>query len=107
MAKTKNQELETKEDEAKLKAVIEMQCSACNGTGIYHGMAEPKGVGVVCLRCQGTGKQTITYIPFTGRKKREDIDVVRLSKGSTILSCGPTGTEISYQDFLNGQVPTP
>jgi hypothetical protein len=28
---------------------LQVQCGACGGTGVYHGFAEPKGIGVVCL----------------------------------------------------------
>jgi len=67
-------------------ATIKTQCSACNGTGIYHGFAEPPGVGVVCLPCDGTGCELIEYTPFEGRKTRDDVEVVRLSKGGFIAT---------------------
>ena len=31
------------------------RCGACRGTGIYVGMAERAGAGVVCHKCKGTG----------------------------------------------------
>jgi len=84
---------------------VKAECSACGGTGVYSGFAEPEGVGVVCLRCGGTGCVEVKYALFTKRKKRRDIKTVKLSRGSTILSCGPGGTEVSYKDFLNGKMP--
>ena len=86
---------------------VEVECGACGATGIYHGFAEPEGVGVVCSRCKGKGKIKISYTPFTGRKIRSDIKKVRLSKGSFIgTGIGPVGEEISYEEFFNGKMPT-
>lgn len=93
---------------AKQTIIIEVQaeCRDCEGTGIYRGFAEPKGVGVVCLGCNGTGMQTVKYRPFTGRKKRKDVTTVRRSAGSFIdTGVGPTGGSVSYEDFLNGKMP--
>lgn len=83
---------------------IMVQCSACRGIGIYHGFAEPAGVGVICLECKGKGSKTITFIPFIGRVLREDILTVRRSRGTFISTgIGPTGNSITYQDFLKGK----
>lgn len=88
------------------KLHVEAQCSACGGTGIYVGYEEPKGVGVVCLNCDGTGKHVIEYIPFTGRKSRKGIEFVQLSAGNFMLTGqGPIGKKISYKDFLKGKMP--
>ncbi|MFA6096837.1 MAG: hypothetical protein WC788_04380 [Candidatus Paceibacterota bacterium] len=88
------------------KSRIEAQCGACGGSGIYCGFAEPKGVGVVCLECKGSGKIVIEYIPFTERKNRKDIHTVRLSRGKFIFSgVGPAGKEIGYKEFLAGKMP--
>ena len=88
------------------KITIEVECGDCRGTGIYHGFAEPKGVGVVCLHCDGTGKAQITYTPFTGRKRRSDISTVQLSRGSLIVAgVGPRGSSISYEEFMSGKTP--
>ena len=85
---------------------LEAECTACGGTGIYHGFAEPDGVGVVCLKCEGSGMMVVHYIPFTGRKKRNDIVVVRRSRGSFIaIGVGPTGESVTYEEFLQGKLP--
>jgi hypothetical protein len=85
---------------------IEVECSACGGTGIYHGFAEPQGVGVICLGCNGTGKAKFKYTPFTGRKLRKDIKAVRRSQGTFIATgVGPTGKSITYEEFLKGKKP--
>ncbi len=86
-------------------ATVDAECGSCRGTGLYRGMAEPKGVAVVCLTCQGTGCQAIKYTPFNTRKHRTDVKTVQLSRGPTILSCGPVGNAITYSQFLAGQRP--
>lgn len=84
---------------------VDTECYLCTGTGIYSGFAEPKGVGVICLNCKGTGLAKLSYTPFSARKSRKDIEKVYLSKGSFLLSCGPSGSSISYQDFVDGKIP--
>jgi len=84
---------------------VKSECGACRGTGIFRGLAEPEGIGVVCLDCHGAGCRALKYIPFTSRKARNDVEFVRLSKGKFILSCGPAGETISYKDFMNGMLP--
>ena len=82
------------------------ECSACGGTGLYHGIAEPRGVAVVCLRCNGTGAVKIIYTPFTGRRLRTDVQQVQLSRGTLIFGgCGPMGRSISYEEFVAGKMP--
>lgn len=78
------------------QVTIETECKDCGATGVYHGYAEPEGVGVICYKCDGTGKIDLTYIPFTGRKKRSDIrNVIRHSPN-----------EVTYEEFLRGRMPS-
>lgn len=85
---------------------LKVECGSCRGTGIYRGFAEPSGVGVICVNCDGTGQETLKYTPFEGRKTRNDISIVRYSRGSLIATgIGPVGGSISYQEFLNGKMP--
>jgi hypothetical protein len=85
---------------------VKVFCQACGGTGVYCGFAEPKGTGVVCLRCEGSGAQTLSYEPFTGRKRRNDVQYVRLSAGTFLVTgVGPRGTTVSYDEFLQGRMP--
>jgi hypothetical protein len=85
---------------------LDVECGSCGGTGIYCGFAEPEGVGVVCLTCKGSGKAQLTYKPFTTRKRRDNVETVRLSAGSFIgMGFGPTGGSVSYQEFLSGKMP--
>lgn len=88
------------------QVTVEAECTACGGTGVYHGFAEPEGVGVVCLKCDGTGKMELKYTPFTGRKQRSGINTVMRSRGSLIVTgVGPTGGQVSYKEFLEGKMP--
>lgn len=89
-----------------MKQKVEAECSSCRGTGIYRGFAEPQGVGVVCLDCDGTGCRAIEYTPFTGLKRRDDVRTVQRSRGSLIFAgVGPTGNSVSYEEFLRGKKP--
>ncbi len=84
------------------------ECSACNATGLYQGFAEPKGVAVVCLKCSGTGCETINYKPFSKRRGCRGVNVVKLSAGTFIATgCGPAegGGEVTYQQFQKGNLP--
>ena len=89
-----------------MKNVIKTECSSCNGTGLYRGFAEPPGVAVICLHCDGEGCKEINYTPFSGRKSRNDVKTVQRSSGSFIgTGVGPSGKSISYQEFLQGKRP--
>jgi DnaJ-class molecular chaperone len=88
------------------KATVRAVCSACDGTGLYRGFAEAKGEAVVCLRCQGTGCEDITYTPFIKRKERSDVHMVYLSKGSLIVTgVGKCGGSVTYEAFRDGEMP--
>ena len=56
------------------KFEVQAQCSSCDGSGLYSGMAERDGAAVVCSRCKGTGEITLTleWKKFTGRKKPQE-----------------------------------
>lgn len=83
-----------------MKKSVIAQCDSCGGTGLYQGMCEKEGEPVVCLSCKGTGGVTVSYTPYTGRKRKRGITCVRFSRGTFILSCGGVkGTEMSYDEF--------
>lgn len=85
---------------------VKIECASCAGTGIYHGFAEPKGVGVVCLNCHGSGCVEFKYAPFTKRQHREGITTVRTSRGSLLVTgVGPTGDSVTYHEFMSGKMP--
>jgi len=88
------------------KVVVQAECSACDGTGLYQGFAEPKGTAVVCIRCNGTGCSNLSYEPFTRRRGRKGVQMVRRSAGSFIATgVGPTGDSITYKEFASGKMP--
>lgn len=79
-------------------------CADCDGSGLYEGMFEKAGYPVVCLVCEGTGCEEISYIPFTKRKLLRGIKGVSLSAGRFIATgVGATGDRMSYKDFLSGK----
>ena len=55
---------------------IKIQCPECKGTGIYVGMAEHDGYGVVCHKCYGKGWIIFEYNEFTKRSRRQGITMV-------------------------------
>jgi DnaJ-class molecular chaperone len=75
---------------------IECECSECGGTGLYHGFMEQQGEYVVCVRCGGTGKRTISYKPFTKRNRRNNVSRVRFGSDDV-----KKDQWVSYKDFLN------
>ena len=80
-------------------------CSSCGGTGLYRGFCEKEGYPVVCTSCDGSGCETITYMPFVKRKLLRGIKGVSLSRGRFILTgVGSTGDIVSYADFLKGKL---
>ena len=97
---------------------IDVQCQSCNGTGIYVGIAERDGAGVICNTCNGTGKQhyTFKYEKFTGLQKRNDVKRVYKQSYGYVLSpkeidfddvglIDLTQEGVSYDDFLKGEMP--
>lgn len=92
--------------------MFEIECGSCAGTGLYSGLCEGKGKAVICIRCTGTGCQKVemtagNFKPFTGRKRRSDIQTVYRGGGTMIfLGAGPKGSGISYEAFWNGAMPS-
>jgi len=86
---------------------VEHECKDCGGTGVYCGFCEPKGTAVICLGCNGTGKQASMFRAFTGRKRRKGVKAVYNSRGSFILTGVGAVPEhsVSYVDFLKGKRP--
>lgn len=85
---------------------IKAKCKPCDGTGLYVGFAEPKGTAVVCIRCGGSGCATLTFTPFTRRKNKIGINIVRRSRGSFMATgVGPIDEGITYQEFQKGKMP--
>lgn len=85
---------------------VKAECSACGGTGLYSGFAEPEGTAVVCLKCNGSGCMEVHYTPFIRRKGRRGINTINRSRGSFIATGGgPTGGSITYQEFQQGRMP--
>lgn len=81
------------------KITIEIECSSCGGTGVYCGFMEPKGTGVVCIDCNGTGKAYFTYHPFERKKAKRGVQTIYLSGGKLFIAGGPRGNGIPYKEF--------
>ncbi len=77
---------------------VKQVCKNCKGTGIYKGMGERDGFGVVCHTCDGTGCHEFTHVyeEFTSRVIRSDI--------KQVLQCNPgisvgTGNRFTITSF--------
>ena len=83
----------------KHKIDIYEKCRACDGTGIYVGIGERNGCGVVCSQCEGTGKHRFIheYEDFSGRVDRNGITHVLEYNPGIIV--GEIPGEISLSDF--------
>lgn len=85
---------------------VKVECSACGGTGLYSGFAEPKGTAVICFDCDGSGYEEIAFTPFTHRKGKRGINIVKRSRGSFVgTGVGPVGASITYNEFQIGRMP--
>lgn len=95
-----------------------IECPSCKGTGVYSGIGEGEGIGVVCTKCKGTGKYhyTYEYNEFTERKRKEDVERVYLSGSRHKLGLGKINfvnvgiidmdkEGVSYDEFLEGKMP--
>ncbi len=101
------------------KIDIVIECSSCNGTGIYCGIGESKGTGVICSKCKGTGCYNFKLERklFTKKAIREGIERFYLSGSGYKIVLGIVGFKgigetnmnkegASYSDFTNGKFPT-
>lgn len=94
---------------------FDCECRSCGATGLYCGFAEPRGVAVVCLECNGRGgieytfewkREDIYATRFKSRKPRTGIHTVRRSAGSFLATgVGPTGGSVTYEEFCAGKMP--
>lgn len=84
------------------KRSIIAQCESCRGTGLYEGFAERKGEPVICLSCSGTGAVLVRFTPYTGRKRKEGVKSVHVSRGMFIgTGVGRDGSPaMTYEQFL-------
>ena len=102
----------------KNKIELDIECQSCDGTGVYQGMAESEGAGVICHRCDGTGcfKYKFEYTPFTERKLNNNISRVFLSGYGFCIGTKPIKLDngtfvdfskegVQYKEFLNGKMP--
>lgn len=98
--------------------VIDYECSACGGTGLYRGCCERDGAAVVCRSCQGTGKCTFRAKTFIGRKVADGVSRVFDSSCGFVISAKDTVSKegvrlpfsqwgCSYDDWLAGVTPVP
>ena len=83
-----------------MKEQILIECRECLGTGLYKGFLEKEDEAVICLACDGTGCQKLSFTFFSKRKKRRGIKNIRHS-GSRLIAAGAGGHDksMSYSEF--------
>lgn len=98
---------------------LKIECPACQGTGLYIGMAERNGAAIVCHQCKGSGcyHYQYSYKLFTKRKIRNDVKRVfgnscgYIHSAEDVVADGKTikfsKGGASYQEWLNGKEPEP
>ena len=80
------------------KIELDIECQACEGTGLYSGMAESLNCAVVCQTCKGTGKchYVFNYSDFHGRQPKPEIKWVY--EANPGMSAGD-GRGFKHSDF--------
>jgi hypothetical protein len=76
---------------------IDVECPACDGTGLYSGMGERDGAAVVCSRCSGTGMVTLSGRRFVHRRRVKP-DVRRVFHHNPGIQIGE-GNGLRLEDF--------
>jgi hypothetical protein len=91
---------------------FDYKCQACKGTGLYKGLAEGEGFGVVCYRCNGTGRAhfKFEYDDFIKRIKRNDVKQVLEVNPGIVAGFGENKQftldsfgGIRYEDWFKGK----
>lgn len=88
-----------------MKIEFDEQCPECKGTGIYVGMAEHNGYGVVCRHCEGTGKYHFVhnYENFEGLKQIDGVRIVLQSNPGICVGGDLDFGGMSYTNWYNGK----
>lgn len=77
---------------------VNVDCAACDGTGLYRGLWEKPNEAVVCVKCSGSGMMKLVYREFTGRKIRPGVERIRKGSG-LIIDDAPKHEWFSYEEF--------
>ena len=100
------------------KITVKIECSDCEGTGLYTGFNCHDAATTECRKCHGTGEAEISYIPFTGKKEKKGVkrvfpyspwrnlfpDVHTFDDG-TVIDFSEYGC--TYDDWKRGVKPKP
>ena len=90
------------EDRRVLTVEYDARCEACDGTGVYVGLAERDGCAVVCGTCKGRGGVVVRhrYTPFPGvRDIRGDVVHV-FASGAGIVKGAYMAGGATYEEWL-------
>jgi len=83
----------------------EAKCPLCKGTGIYVGIGEKDGAGIVCHDCKGTGKKEIVmeWENFEGKQIRQDIKRVYECNPGICVNASSEFGGMPYENWLIGE----
>lgn len=78
------------------------ECTSCSGTGLYCGLAEPKGTAVICYSCRGKGYagHLTEGRPFSERKPKPGVHQV-FTDGGLWMIRGSGSPSMSIQMFYD------
>ena len=82
---------------------FDQKCKSCKGTGVYIGMGEVGGAGVVCHTCHGSGCHhvKIEYEDFEERLIIPEFERVHECNPGIKINADPQFGGMSYQDWLD------
>jgi hypothetical protein len=83
---------------------VKVECSGCDGKGLYVSPSEAPGIAVICTQCKGKGYEDIkfVYTPFTERRKTIGVKRVFQANPGTKLDETCEGG-LSFSDWDSGK----
>lgn len=87
---------------------IKIRCESCKGSGLKPYATVPLGIGVICPHCQGEGSKILEITRFSRKRHVDGVTKVVLTTNpfaAVDKTVDFTGA-VSYQEFLEGKMPT-
>ena len=80
---------------------MDVKCPSCKGTGVYVGVCERDGFGVVCHTCNGSGMMhyEYTYEEIESRKRNKKVKWILETTVGICAGLKGKDKTFSYEDF--------